>query len=542
MSKVAAYLQEHILGEVIIQPSVLDTYSTDASILTVRPEMVVYPRVTNDIRKVARFAWQLAEKGHILPITARGSGTDQTGAAIGRGIIVAMPAHMNQLLEFDARQKLVRVQPGLNAKALADALFLQGMGVPALPRSRAYSTVGGAVANNATSPRSARSGSMRHWVHQLEVILANGDVLQTERISKRDLNKKKGLQTLEGEIYRAIDNLLDDYAETIETKIGQDEVRNNAGYAAIREVRQRDGSIDLTPLFVGSQGTLGIISEMILKADYLPSKRGVVVASFATAESARDALDALTGFDPAMLEYYDGELFAEADKQGARYSVYSNTDHRAVIVMVFEDFNDHAVARRLKKVTKYLAQTDADVTTSETVSEDELLVIRDVMNYVLVPATKGISAPPILDGVYIPSNRREEFIDKIDELARKHHVVLSPYGDMLDHVWYVRPHFQLAKVSDKQKILKLLEEYMDVVDSLGGYGVAEAGEGRLKVRAAQKNVDDDVLEMYDVIKAIFDPNGILNPDVKQPVELRQLVSQLRNDYDMSEIARHGLWN
>ena len=319
-------------------------------------------------------------------------------------------------------------------------------------------------------------------------------------------------------------------------------MRNNAGYAAIREVRQRDGSIDLTPLFVGSQGTLGIISEMILKVDYLPSKRGVVVASFATAEAARDALDALTGFDPAILEYYDGELFAEADKQGARYSVYSNTDHRAVIVMVFEDFNDHAVAKRLKKVTKYLAQTDADVTTSETVSVDELLVIRDVMNYVLVPATKGISAPPILDGVYIPSNRREEFIDKIDELARKHHVVLSPYGDMLDHVWYVRPHFQLAKVSDKQKILKLLEEYMDVVDSLGGYGVAEAGEGRLKVRAAQKNVDDDVLEMYDVIKAIFDPNGILNPDVKQPVELRQLVSQLRNDYDMSEIARHGLWN
>ena len=212
MSKVAAYLQEHILGEVIIQPSVLDTYSTDASILTVRPEMVVYPRVTNDIRKVARFAWQLAEKGHILPITARGSGTDQTGAAIGRGIVVAMPAHMNQLLEFDARQKLVRVQPGLNAKALADALFLQGMGVPALPRSRSYSTVGGAVANNATSPRSARSGSMRHWVHQLEVILANGDVLQTERISKRDLNKKKGLQTLEGEIYSGIVTLLYDYA------------------------------------------------------------------------------------------------------------------------------------------------------------------------------------------------------------------------------------------------------------------------------------------------------------------------------------------
>jgi len=542
MSKVAAYLQEHILGEVVIQPSVLDTYSTDASLLTVRPEMVVYPRVTNDIRKVARFAWQLAEKGHILPITARGNGTDQTGAAIGQGIVVVTPAHMNQLLEFDARQKLVRVQPGLNAKALADSLYLQGMGIPALPRSRAYSTVGGAVANNASSARSARFGTMRQWVHQLEVVLANGDILQTERISRRDLNKKKGLQTLEGEIYRAIDNLLDDYAELIETKIGEYDTRDNVGYAAIRDVRQKDGSIDLTPLIVGSQGTLGIVSEMILRADYLPAKRSAVVAAFATSEAARDALDALTVFEPTILEYYDGGLFDEADKQGGAYPFYSTSDHRAAIVMVFEDFNDHAVAKRLKKAMKYLGQTDAQITTSDMVDTDSLLAVRDVVNYTLLPPTKGISAPPILDGVYIPGNRREEFVDKLDELARKHHITLAPYGDMLDHIWYVRPHFQLAKVSDKQKVFKLLEEYVDIVSGLGGHSVAESGEGRLKAHAAQRHVDDDVLEMYDVIKAIFDPNGILNPDVKQSAELRQLVSQLQSNYDVSAAVGHGLWN
>lgn len=542
MSKVAAYLQEHILGEVTIQPAILDVFSRDASVLTLRPEMVVYPRVTNDIRKVARFAWQLAEKGHVLPITLRGGGTDQTGAAIGRGIVVATTGHMDQLLEFDARQKLVRVQPGLNAKALADALFLQGMTIPVLPRSQAYSTIGGAVANNATGSRSAQFGAMRQWTHQLEVILANGDVLQTQRISHREVSKKKGLQTFEGEVYRSIDNLLDDYQELISEKLSDDDGRDNSGYIGIRDVRQKDGSIDLTPLFVGSQGTIGIVSEMILRTDFIPTKRSAVVAAFPTAESARDAVDGLMNFDPAILEYYDGGLFDEADRQGEHYSMYSTSEHRAAVVIVFEDFNEHTVAKRLKKTVKYLEQTDALITTSDMLDIDELLVVRDVANYTLLPSTKGVSAPPILDGMYVPSDRREDFVEKVQDLAQKHHVTLALYGDMLDQVWYARPHMQLAKVGDKQKVFKLLEEYGALVASLDGYVVAEGGEGRLRARVAHKQLDPDVLELYAAIKNIFDPNGILNPGVKQVSELRQLATELRGDYDAATGAGHGLWN
>jgi len=106
MSKVAAYLQEHILGEVSTNPAILAAFSHDMSVLEITPEMVVYPRVTNDIRKIARFTWQLAEKGHVLPLTVRGNGTDETGGAIGKGIIVTMPAHMNRIFEFDPKQKI----------------------------------------------------------------------------------------------------------------------------------------------------------------------------------------------------------------------------------------------------------------------------------------------------------------------------------------------------------------------------------------------------------------------------------------------------
>src|SRR6476620_2167883 len=103
MSKVAHYLQEHLTGEVMTSTDARRYFATDGSILAVAPALVVYPRNENDIRKTARFTWQLAERGRVIPITARGSGTDQTGAALGRGVILVFPAHMNKILELDTK-------------------------------------------------------------------------------------------------------------------------------------------------------------------------------------------------------------------------------------------------------------------------------------------------------------------------------------------------------------------------------------------------------------------------------------------------------
>ncbi|NCQ54040.1 FAD-binding oxidoreductase, partial [Candidatus Saccharibacteria bacterium] len=98
MSKITQYLNEHILGEVTSAESVRQRFSRDGSVLSVTPELIVSPRVTNDIRKVARFSWQLAEKGHVLPLTARGGGSDKTGASIGKGIILNTIAHLNNII------------------------------------------------------------------------------------------------------------------------------------------------------------------------------------------------------------------------------------------------------------------------------------------------------------------------------------------------------------------------------------------------------------------------------------------------------------
>ncbi len=150
MNKVAHYLQEHLVGEVMTSADARKYFSTDASVFSIPPAIVVYPRNENDVRKAARFTWQLAERGRIIPITARGAGTDQSGAAIGPGIIMSFPAHLNKILEFDGKSGSVTVESGINYAKLQQTLYTNNRFLPPFPASVEYSTIGGAIANNAS--------------------------------------------------------------------------------------------------------------------------------------------------------------------------------------------------------------------------------------------------------------------------------------------------------------------------------------------------------------------------------------------------------
>lgn len=542
MSKVANYLNEHILGEVSSNTAVRQAMSTDAGIFSITPEMVVYPRTTNDIRKVARFSNQLAEKGHALPITPRGGGSDQTGAAIGKGIILNTTAHMNSIFEIDTKQRLIRVQPGVTFKALNDALRLHGMYIPSYPASAAYSTIGGAIANNATGILSGKYGATGQWVQQIEVVLSNGDVLQTGRISKRELNRKKGQQTFEGEIYRQIDNLINDNAEFISNSIDTD-IYDGAGYTGIASVRQKDGSIDLAPLIVGSQGTLGIVSEVIMKAAFV-NEIVVSAVAFTSWEDARDALDAMASFEPAVMELIDGTLFETALERGKKYSFYGEASDsgsvKAVVVVGFDDASERLRHKKGKKLRKMFEPTDAFVkTASDSAESEELLSLRDVTTVVVTPEDALEATPPLVDGAYIPQGRFEDFMSSLELLSAKYHVKLPVYGRVLDNVYHVRPAFQLHKVGDKQKVFKFTDEYARLVSSHGGHLVGEAGEGRFKAPFAYKEFDDELQAIYDGVRAIFDPLEIMNTGVKQTADIKTLVSHLRKGYDLGAFANYS---
>lgn len=525
MSKVATYLRGHLAGEVDFRTDLRAARARDAGILAIAPEMVVSPRNTSDIRKTARFSWQLSERGHALPLVARGAGYGINGGAVGRGAQISLAAHMNTIFEYDSKQRLARLQPGVTIHALQSALALQGTGVLALDGLDPRGTIGGAIADNAAGYLAGKYGSLAANVSQLEVVLANGDVLQTGKISKRELSRKKGQQDLEGDIYRGVETILEDYADEISTI----HERDQTGYNSIARVRDRDGSIDLTPLFIGSQGTLGIISEMILRVDFRSQHLDTAALVFASADTARDMLDELRRFAPAFVKYFDATLVRRAVQVGYKAPWFQEVGGKApqaVILVGFDDFNARARAKGKKKLEK-LCGSVADV--SLVLDDDaraSLSPLLDVARYSTLPDRAGVGMPPLLSDWFVPPERFEDFTKALTALANKLRVELPIAVDGLTELVSAYPLAPIAQASDRQKLMRLFDETARLVHQYGGAIVGQHGEGRSLSRFAYECIGARRVDMYRAIRKLFDPLGTLNPGVKQLNDVRQLAGMI----------------
>jgi FAD/FMN-containing dehydrogenase len=532
MNKIAVYLNEHLLGEVTSSKAMRRRYSRDGSVLSITPEIIVFPRITNDIRKVARFTWQLAEKGHPMGVTVRGAGSDPTGGAIGKGMILSTATHMNNIITIAPKNRLVHVQPGVTFDTLSNALKWQGLSILNAPKNGRYGTVGGAIATNSLGD----SGEVSNAIEKLEVVLANGDLIETGKLSKHDLSKKLGLQTFEGEIYRKLEGLIEDNEETIK-QLAADSTPDNVGYKAVSTIKAKDGSFDLTPLFVGSQGTLGIISEVVLKAEFYSEARSVAIAVANDPALARDITDRLLGLDPAVLKTIDGDLFRRAEKLGAQASLLGPVESVGTVIFVeFNDFNNHARLGKLKKMKKLMTKLNVGMVDSTDHQLDEFDTVLSVADSLRRAGNDDEIALPILDGAYVPSDRREEFTEALHELATKHHTQLPLMTNVLTRTFDVFPILKLDVIGDKQKLFRLLTDYADLVQKSGGAFVSDGAEGRLKANAAWATLDEAEVALYEQLRAIFDPFSTLNPDVKQKNDIRGLVAALRTSYDASDFV------
>lgn len=541
MSKVAHYLQEHLIGEVMTSADARRYFSTDGSILTMAPAVVVYPRNENDVRKTARFAWQLAERGRVIPITARGSGTDQAGAALGNGIIIAFPAHLHRILELDDKSGVVVVEPGINYGKLQQALQTHDRFLPPFPASLEYSTIGGAVANNASGEKSVKYGSTRDYVKSLRVVLANGEVIETERLSKRDVSKKLGLATFEGEIYRAIDALLEENQATID-KMRLGVTKNAAGYY-LTDLKRRDGSLDLTPLFVGSQGTLGIVTEITLETEAYNPTTTLLVAGFADLDKAQSAIMELRALPemPSALEMVDDQLLTVVDQLNPNLlkDAIVKPFPKVVLLVEFDNPSERAQKKLAKKARKILEHHAAHVQIElEPANQEQLWKIRHASATAVAHGDGAAKALPLIEDGVVPPERLREYLEGVYQMFQRNHLQAAVWGHAGDANLHLQPFLDLAQVGDRQKAFRLLDEYYNLVISLGGSTSGEHGDGRLRAPYLEKLYGPEAYALLVKVKQIFDPYNILNPGVKINTSIDGVKQLLRSSYSMDHLYDH----
>lgn len=540
MSKVAHYLQEHLVGEVMTSTDARRYFSTDASILQVAPALIAYPRNENDVRKTARFTWQLAERGRVIPVTARGSGTDQSGAAIGSGIMVVFPAHMNRVLELDTKSNTVTVEPGINYAKLQQTLHTHGRFLPPYPSSLEYSTIGGAIANNAAGEKSIKYGDTRSYVRSLRFVLANGEVIETRRLSKKELSKKLGLATFEGEIYRSVDTLLEEQRQLLDgTNISV--TKNNAGYNLL-DIKRKDGSFDLTPLIVGSQGTLGIVTEAVLSTESHNPHTSLTLATFDSLENLQNAVLELRELPelPSAIEFIDGNVVQQVHAMNPnQLKDIVTAPFPAAVLLVEFDGGDRQLKKLGKKAHRvYENYAVSEQTTTDPEQQQHFWKLRQASGSIISHNEGLLRAVPVIDDAAVPPDQLRPYLEGVYSLLKSNGIKPALWGHIGDGNVHIQPKLNLGQVGDRQKAFRLMDEYHKLVMSLGGTISAQAGDGRLRTPYLEKLYGAEGYGLMRKVKQIFDPYGTLNPGVKFDTTLDDIKGMVRADYSLEHLYDH----
>ena len=523
MGKITKYLNQLIVGNVFDDPEILDAYSMDQSALKVRPKFVAFPESTEDIRKLMRFFNQIATKDIPVSVTPRGSGTNDGGADLSSGLVISMNK-LNRLLEIDPRERLVRVQAGITLKELNTALSVSGLTIPIGGHDQ--ETIGGLIANYPVDLFQGKYGGIANYIERLEVVLANGECLQTMRLKKYALARKAAEKTLEGELYRKVIKLIkanDKFVKEYDFEKG-----GRTGYPTIAKALHRE-SIDLAPVFLGSQGTLGIVSEVILRAIPLRSKPVRIVTTFKSLDSAIDYMDSVKPLKPREINLYDLKLIQEARETGKNLDgVIKKLEDGFVVLAVFDERTSY-VAKKLQRIREQLPRSVKFIIESP----ENRLTLNEFSNslesYLNYP--KGGERVPILTDFYLPAINLTDFMKDLKILGEKLGLDLALYGSYSTSIYNLRPKFDLDAEDYNKKVATFLRAGAYVINRQGGALTGGTPEGRLKAVVTNAEMLDAEKKVYEKVKELFDPNNILNPDVKLGASSKFTLTHLRNSED-----------
>ncbi|MDF2460656.1 MAG: anaerobic glycerol-3-phosphate dehydrogenase subunit [Candidatus Saccharibacteria bacterium] len=489
-----AYLKElshQLLGTVTDNPDVLEHFATDSSIFQVTPAGVVYPNNTADVRKTVAFIAEKAAAGRPVSIIPRGKGGDAGGGAIGEGVQLVLPSHMNKLLRLE--RDYVVVQPGMSLRTLQQVLYTHGRYLPPVPTSLDSTTVGGAVSNDDAGAKAYKYGSFRSFVKSLKVVVSDGTVIQTRRISARELNRKKGLDTMEGELYRKLDNILLDHSELIHKRQPRSS-RNTAGYA-LSKVRGRDGSFDLGQIFIGAQGT-ELVDQSLLAF---------------------------------LQEHRPGDIEGIVPDKLPKAMLITEFDDSAQLTQKIRSTRGERVMRRLGATTRI---------STDPIEQVAIWKIRRDAPSLMALSGQGRKALPFIDDAAVPVVRLAEFIDKTHKLLAKHDLEAAIWGHAGNGHLHLLPFLDLAKRRDVDRLFHLNHEFHEMVIAMGGTISAAHNDGLLRATYMTKLYGEELGELMAATKHAFDPLSIFNPMHKTQATEAYARQHLRDSYNLRHLYEH----
>ena len=523
-------------------------YATDASVYRIVPLAVAFPATEDDIVLLCAFA-----KANQTSLIPRAAGTSLAGQVLGKGIVVDCSKYMNQVLAIDNSEqpKWVSIQPGIVRDQLNRYLKPKGLYFGPNTSTSNRATLGGMVGNNSSGTTSISEGTTRDWIEKLRMVLCDGSIVVFESLTAQELEQKCALQTTEGAIYRKLIDTLSigevqqeitnhfPKRSNIRSKTVQ---RRNTGYALDTLLAMapftRGDSFNLCPLLVGSEGTLGFVTEIVtrVKTLNLVHTRSMVALHFKSIEACMQAVAPIMEHNPVTCEMMD-KIILDCTKNNRSQVVnrfFVEGDPKAILLVEFEGQSEeekhtHALTLISSLKAKNLAYAFPILVKGQIAQALELRKAGLGLLGNIIGDKKAVAC---IEDTAVAIEDLACYIADFSEIMKRYEQDAVYYAHAGAGELHLRPILNLKKSEDVKLFRAITQDVVKLVKKYDGSLSGEHGDGIVRSEFIEQMVGKKNYQLFKEIKTLFDPHNIFNPG--KIVDALSMDKNLRYEIDRKE--------
>ncbi|HEB62517.1 MAG TPA: FAD-binding oxidoreductase [Bacteroidetes bacterium] len=530
--------KKEIKGEVYDDDLTRGIYSTDASIYKIMPKLVVVPKDEDDVLTTIKFASE-----HKISLLPRGGGTSLAGQTVGDSIVLDFSKYMTNILEFNEKEKWVRVQPGLVHSELNK--FLEPYGLIYAPDEATINraNVGGVVANNSSGSRSLVFGKAIDHILEVKIALASGKVINLGEITKEEAQKKAEQEDEEGNIYKTLIEILEKDEKEIIARYPK-VMRRVTGYSLDEFVEGKQWN--MAKLISGSEGTLATILDLKLNLINLPKKRSITVVHFKDRLEAISTVGKILEHKPSAVELLDDNVIniALTNPATKQISGFIQGHPGAILIVEFFGENYDELLEKHKKLETDLMKSGRGYAypyyQMDDPEFDNVWEVRKQGLGLLLSVKTEAKPIPFIEDLCIPIKHLPEYVDRVLEFCHNLDTKVSLYAHASVGVLHIRPILNLRLQEDIDKMRKISEFALDRVIEYKGSWSGEHGDGLSRSYGIPKFYGDVIYNDFKKLKTAFDPHGLMNPG--KIVDPYPMDTNLRYGADYKEIEVSTLYH
>ncbi|MDG5760277.1 FAD-linked oxidase C-terminal domain-containing protein [Natronococcus sp. A-GB1] len=520
-------LEKRVDGDVRFDEYSRELYATDASAYEMLPIGVVYPTGTDDVAAVMGYC-----ADHEIPVLPRGGGTSLAGQTVNEAVVLDFTRYMNAVTDTDPDARRARAQAGITVGELNRTLEPHGLKFAPDPSTADRSALGGAIGNNTTGAHSLKYGKTDAYVESCEVVLADGSV---EQFGEIDLEELRERGDPDGEllerIYAEVARVVDEESDAVE-KAYPTLKRNVSGYNLDMLVEEaKSGTVNLARLLVGSEGTLGIVTEAEVSLEPIPNTTSVAVLCYRSLLDAMDDVGDILEHDPAAVEVLDDVLLDLARNTEEFADVVGILPEGTSSFLLVEFYADDEEEGR-ELVEGLIEDREGEIAFDALTAYDEkqqsrLWKMRKASTPILLSRTGDEKHIAFIEDIAIPPEHLTEYVADFQEVMEENGTFGSFYAHAGPGCMHVRPLVNTKTAEGVDTMEAIADGATDLAVKYGGSVSGEHGDGRARTQWNRKLYGDHIWNVFRDLKTAFDPDWLLNP------------GSVCGDHDMTENLRFG---